>query len=196
MDCIITTAVAFVSGLIGGFIASIFASGVRKMLAKLILPKKIRMGKILLSPEIIERRFPFYYVLVTVKANCLYNLLVSSIEDVKGRISFVDKDNTVRTYITTWWSPEIPMSSVSLRNGSKYQLIIASLYGNVVKAIGSIDVEDVLSESYDVYITLDSGIHTLVCWYYPLAIKNGVVQNESEPMRYSNGKTKFSQDNF
>jgi len=158
------------AGFIGGLLASIFASGVRRMLASGILKKKLSIGTLSKSEE--DKWFPFWYIPVYVKAHAILHLLVSNIEDVRATIVFIDRqsnEEVKRSFHATWVEPDIDSSSISLRIGGQYMVRVATVSSGVLKPVGSIG-EDTLLGNQDIILKLRSGDTFLGRWYFPDAI--------------------------
>lgn len=169
--------ISTVAGLIGGLFASVFAEGVRKMLAPLIIPNKICLSGISKSTPREERQFPYWYVQISVHANSFWNLLASYIDDVKASIHFFNCDTgTTMSYEGEW----IDLGDALLARigiGTELKLRIATLSNDTLKAIGSVDREDTLGNTYDIQINLKNGKKSIGRWRYKQAIVNGQIQN-------------------
>ena len=173
------------AGFIGGLLASIFASGVRRMLASVILKKKLSIGTLSKSEE--DKWFPFWYIPVYVKAHAILHLLVSNIEDVRATVVFIDRmsNKDVRLpFHATWVEPDIDDSSISLRIGGRYRVRVATVSGGALKPIGSIG-EDSLLGNQDIFLELKSGNTSLGRWYFPNAITKDYMR-EVSPTKVSN----------
>jgi hypothetical protein len=170
--------VSAVSGFIAGLLASIFSTGVRKMLAPLILPKKLHLGKI--SPSNANSNFPNWYIPVSVKAKTSWNLLVSSMEGIRAYATFINRDNNEKAErLATWLEPDIDAPSITLHIGGEYDLRIATIFGGVLRMVGGTDQKDSLSGNYDIMVTLRSGKKILGQWLSQKAIVEGSMQEIS-----------------
>jgi hypothetical protein len=167
------------AGFVVGLLGSIFANGVRRMLAPVILRRKLSAGSVLKSEE--DKLFPFWYIPVHVKAHTMWNLLVSSIEDVRATVVFIARGSNGevrRPFHATWVEPDIDDSSISLRIGGQYRIRVATVSSGVLKPIGSIE-EDSLLGDQDITIKLRSGATFLGHWKFPNAITQGSMQQVS-----------------
>jgi len=163
---------------ISGFIAGLLSTGVRKMLAPLILPKKLHLGKI--SPSDIDSNFPCWYVPLSVRANTCWNLIVSSIEGVRAYATFINRDSHEKVErLATWLEPDMDAPSINLHIGGEYDLRIATMFGGVLRMIGGTDQKDSLNGDYDIIITLRSGKKILGQWLFQKAIVEGSMQEVS-----------------
>lgn len=164
------------AGFVGGLLASIFANGVRRMLAPVILRQKLSIGSISKSEE--DKLFPFWYIPVYIKANAMWNLLVSNIEDVRATVLFIDRRSNKevrRPFRATWVEPDIDSSSISLRIGGQYRVRVATVSSGALKPIGNIE-EDSLIGNQDIITELRTGDSSLGRWYFPNAITQGSMQ--------------------
>jgi hypothetical protein len=163
---------------ISGFIAGLLSTGVRKMLAPLILPKKLYLGKI--SPSSIDSNFPCWYIPLSVRANACWNLIVSSIEGVRAYAMFINRDNNEKTErLATWLEPAIDAPSINLHIGGEYDLRIATISGGVLRMIEGTEQKDSLNGNYDIMITLRNGKKILGQWLFQEAIVGGSMQEIS-----------------
>lgn len=170
--------VSAISGFIAGLFASIFATGVRKMLAPFILPKKLYLGKI--SPSNTDSNFPSWYIPISVKAKTWWNLIVSSMEGIKAYATFINQDTNDKTErLATWLEPDIDDPSITLHIGGEYDLRIATMFGGVLRMIGGTDQKDSLSGNYDIMVTLRTGKKILGQWLFQKAIVEGSMQEVS-----------------
>lgn len=163
---------------ISGFIAGLLSTGVRKMLAPLILPKKLYLGKI--SPSDIDSNFPCWYIPVSVRANACWNLIVSSIERVRAYATFINRDSHEKVErLATWLEPDIDAPSINLHIGGEYDLRIATIFGGVLRMIEGTEQKDILNGNYDIMITLRSGKKMLGQWLFEKAIVEGSMREIS-----------------
>ena len=175
------------SGFVGGLLASIFATGVRKMLAKSLLPHKIQLGEISKSLESEDRYFPFYYVPVFVQTSKLNVLFMSDINDVRADITFVNQKDNIesrRHYSATWYEQDNDSPSITFTIGEKheYRIRIATISSGFLKAVGSINEKDILLSDNDLLVEIKSGNNVLGEWLYEKAVIESTVQS-IEPTR-------------
>lgn len=148
------------------------------MLAPLILPKKLYLGKI--SPSDIDSNFPCWYIPVSVRANACWNLIVSSIERVRAYATFINRDSHEKVErLATWLEPDIDAPSINLHIGGEYDLRIATIFGGVLRMIEGTEQKDILNGNYDIMITLRSGKKMLGQWLFEKAIVEGSMREIS-----------------
>lgn len=167
-----------ITGFVAGLFASIFATGVRKMLAPAIIRRKISVGAIK-KPEKESDRY--WRIPISVKANKVWILLVSSVDNVKAIINFIEhKGNKkiCRQYQATWINPDIDDPLVSLHIGSEYEIRLAGGSDGILHPIGEIS-DDTLTGNQDVLLELRSDNIILGRWIFQKAIVAGSVQEIS-----------------
>ena len=162
-------------GFIGGLVASILVTGGRKMLAPIIIKRKLSVGCLCKSEQ---KTDSFWYIPISVNANIIYNLLVSSVDDTKATITFIqqkENEEIRRQYQATWVNPDIDDPLISLRIGTKRQIRLVEDSNDSLKPINEIR-DDSLSGNQDIVLKLDSGSNILGQWLFKRAIVEGVMQ--------------------
>jgi hypothetical protein len=145
------------------------------MLAPLIFPQKMSLGKIECAWE--DRQFPYYFVKILVKMTPLWNLLISKLENVKAEIEFENRDTKEkRQYLGTFSEITEDDLSANFAVNGEYQLKIVTKAWNSLRAVNSIDSKDMLVGDYDINISLESERKSLGQWKYSKAILQGKIQ--------------------
>ncbi len=145
------------------------------MLAPIIIKRKLSVGCLCKSEQKTES---FWYIPLRVDANIILNLLVSSVEDTKATITFIQqKENEVtpRQYQATWVNPDIDAPLISLRIGTKREVRLAEDEHGRLKPISEIQ-DDGISGNQDIVLKLDSDSTILGQWIFKRAIIEGVMQ--------------------
>jgi len=163
-----------------GVLAIIFVGGVRRMLAPIIIKRKLIIGHILKS---IEAHNIFWYIPIHVKASSLYNFVISSLDDVTAAITLTERK---QTYPCLWINPNMfDDSAISLRIGTKRDIGIAEqdIGSNIIKAYN--DYQAALpSGDEDIQLELRYGDAILGKWLFRKAIVGGIMQ-EVAPIKVS-----------
>lgn len=173
-----TILVSAISGFIAGLLASIFATGVRKMLAKIIISRKLYVGKIIKTKELSGTS---WYIPVCVKANNMWNLVVSSINDVKAIITFVEHKDNQELYLPKQgaWINEIDGSLDNLGIGTQRDIRFAEEgWDGILMPVNWIAGE-ILRGNQDILLELKTGNTSLGCWLFQKAIVEGSTQEVS-----------------
>jgi hypothetical protein len=176
MDIWIPVLVSAITGFIAGLLASIFASGIRKMLATFIVRRKLCIGHITKG---IESTGTYWYIPIIVKANSLWNLLISSVNDVKAIISFTErKENreTVNLKKQGLWINEIDGSLDNLGIGTQRDIrITEDSADGILRPVNEMTGE-ILKGNQDISLQLKSGNASLGYWLFENAIISGFIQ--------------------
>ena len=163
-------------GFLGGLLAGIFITGGRKMLAPIIIKRNLSVGSI---SKLKESSGISWYISVHVKANIMWNLLASNLEEVRATVDFIEQvDNTKvsRHYRATWVEPDIDDALIALQIGSKHEVRVATeARTGVLKPVNEIQ-DNSLSGNQDVVLTLTSGSNILGKWLFKQAILGGMMQ--------------------
>lgn len=157
--------------------ASIFVAGGRRMLAPIIIKRKLSVGCLCKSEQ---KTDSFWYIPVRVDANIIWNLLVSNLGEVKATIDFIEQNTKVsRHYQATWIDPNIDDALITLRIGSKREVRVATETGtDVLKPIDETQ-NDSLFGNQDIILTLTSSSNILGRWLFKRAMVEGVMQKIS-----------------
>jgi hypothetical protein len=170
------------SGIIGGVLAILFDRGVRRMLAPTIIKRKLVVGQMSISTQVSYEppdsfgSYVYWCVPIKIKASGMWNLLVSSIEDVRAFVTFVRCN---KRFQTLWINPYTDDSSlVSLRIGTEREIGVAKVSQGVVRPYCSDELTpaDILRGDEDILIELKAGDSTLGCWLFRESIVAGSMQ--------------------
>jgi hypothetical protein len=107
----------FLFGFISGVLASIFTTGMRKMLAPIIFRRKVSAGKLYkcgLSGH------EYWCIYISVDVSSWWKLLKASLEDVEAVISYTEADGSKVSCKTTWIKSGTDVQSVILYIGGIY----------------------------------------------------------------------------
>ena len=141
------------------------------MLAPIVIKRKLFIGNIRKS----EQKFgTFWYIPIHVKANRMWNLLVSSIEDVKAIVTFINDKGIHCQYQATWVNPDIDDPLIKLCIESERDVRLATISGGELKPINEI-MDDALTGNQDIQLELKSGDSTLGQWLFQKAIVEGSI---------------------
>lgn len=170
--------VAFFSGLIGGILAIIVVKGVRSMLAPTIIRRKLIIGGISKS---IEFGIICWYIPIHVKANSLYVLAISKLDDVRASVTLLRHE---QQFDCLWINPGVADDSrISLRIGTEHNIGIAEQYANnnIIRPYGN-SRATLSSEDEDIQLELRYRDKMLGRWLFQNAIIGGIMQ-EVVPIR-------------
>jgi len=170
--------VSAISGFIAGLLASIFATGVRRMIAPFIIRRKLYIGNITRGEELSGT---YWYIPIHVRGNSLWNLLVSSVNDVKAIIQFIEHKDNGKTYLQKQgsWINEIDGSLESL--GIDTQRDIRITDDSSVGTLRPVNAmrDEILEGNQDISLELRSGTISLGRWLFVKAIIAGSMQEVS-----------------
>ena len=167
-----------ITGFIAGLLASIFATGVRKMLAPVVFRHKLHIGDITKCEQ--SQFFTYWYVPIEVKASGIWKLAVSNIEDVRATISYIESGGEGRTSIANWIEPRFSIPSINLQIGGIYTGVwVATMRGDkqLVPLDGQTN-ESFLSDQ-DISLELNSGHTFLGRWVFLKAVVEGCIKEVS-----------------
>lgn len=170
----------FVSAIMG-FVGGLLATGGRTMLAPIVFRRKLRIGNISRSePFLKDVADEYWYIPVEVKANNMWKLIVSHIQDVRATISFIESNGMERILPASWIEPTLDSDSITLQIDGKYNgILVATSRGKMLLPIGGLGDEEAISGNQAIILELNSGHTFLGRWFFKEAIVKGVMREVS-----------------
>lgn len=147
------------------------------MLAKIIISRKLCVGKITKTKELSGTS---WYIPICVKANNIWNLVVSSINDVKAIIIFIEHKGNQELRLSKQgaWINEIDGSLDNLGIGTQRDIRFAEDIGGTLMPVNRIAGE-ILKGNQAVLLELKTGDISLGRWLFQKAIVEGSMQEVS-----------------
>lgn len=145
------------------------------MLARFIIKRKLLVGNIKKGKELAGN---FWYIPIHVKANNMWNLLVSDVKDVKAIIKYVNNGETHLQKQGSWIN-EIDGSLESLGIDTQRDIRITDdSTGEIIRPVNSMQGET-LEGNFDIWLKFKTGSFTLGYWLFKEAIIEGIMQEIS-----------------
>lgn len=168
--------IPFIVGFLAGLIAGIFAEGVRDMLAEHYLPSHVAVGPVSEIKRPTER---FWCVPVSIDVSRWMTVIAPRLRAVTATVKFIQNSDAstsiIRKYRGAWVSGEWDEHAIDLLIGHSYQLKVVTEFGpGKLRPVNEL-LDPELNGTYDIILTLQSGMLLIAERCYKDAIITGTV---------------------